>query len=156
MNPTLEKLLKEYAADHQHPMNRATHKIGVPLVLFHILAMLDWVHLFPFAIHTAGDGSFVFSLGHLFGLIVFSWYLVLDRFLGVLVALASIVCFLIAPFTSFEVVIGITILAWVFQFIGHFVYEKKSPSFFQNLVQLLVGPLFIAAILSGRTTFLEK
>ena len=34
-------------------------------------------------------------------------------------------------------------LGWVFQGIGHAVYEKSSPAFFRNLVHLLVGPAFL-------------
>ena len=34
-------------------------------------------------------------------------------------------------------------LGWIFQFIGHSVYEKKNPAFFRNFVHLLVGPLWI-------------
>jgi uncharacterized membrane protein YGL010W len=46
--------------------------------------------------------------------------------------------------------IGLFVLGWVFQFVGHYVYEKKSPAFARNLVHLLVGPLWIAARAVGR------
>ncbi len=35
------------------------------------------------------------------------------------------------------------VVGWVFQGIGHAVYEKKSPAFFRNLVHLLVGPAYL-------------
>ncbi len=31
---------------------------------------------------------------------------------------------------------------WILQFIGHTVFEKKRPAFMDNLIQLLIGPLF--------------
>jgi uncharacterized membrane protein YGL010W len=34
-------------------------------------------------------------------------------------------------------------VGWVFQAVGHTVYEKNRPAFFKNLVHLLVGPLFL-------------
>ena len=150
MKPKLENLLNEYASDHTHPKNIATHKIGVPLVLFHIIAMLDWIHLTPsIVVHTAGDGLWALSVGHIFALAVFSWYMTLSVQLGLYVAIASLACFAIAPYTSWAVVIGITVVAWFLQILGHAVYEKKSPAFLRNLIQILVGPLFFAAVLTG-------
>jgi uncharacterized membrane protein YGL010W len=46
--------------------------------------------------------------------------------------------------------IGLFVVGWVFQFIGHYVYEKKSPAFYKNLAHLLVGPLWILAKATGR------
>ena len=34
-------------------------------------------------------------------------------------------------------------IGWIFQAIGHAVYEKNSPAFFRNVVHLLVGPAFL-------------
>ena len=150
MNPNLTKLLNEYASDHTHPTNRALHKIGVPLVLFHILAMLDWVKIYPTAeVVTEATGLYTLSLGHLFALIVAVWYLQLSVKLALIVAAASAICFLIAPHVGFWSVIGVSIAAWTLQLLGHGVYEKRSPAFLRNLLQLLVGHLFMAALLIG-------
>jgi uncharacterized membrane protein YGL010W len=35
------------------------------------------------------------------------------------------------------------ILGWIFQFVGHAVYEKRQPAFLKNALHLLVGPLWI-------------
>ena len=35
------------------------------------------------------------------------------------------------------------VLGWIFQLVGHYVYEKKTPAFLENLRQLLVGPLWL-------------
>jgi uncharacterized membrane protein YGL010W len=32
---------------------------------------------------------------------------------------------------------------WAVQFIGHAVYEKRSPAFLKNLLHLLVGPAWL-------------
>jgi uncharacterized membrane protein YGL010W len=34
-------------------------------------------------------------------------------------------------------------VGWIFQAVGHTVYEKNRPAFFKNLLHLLVGPLFL-------------
>ena len=45
--------------------------------------------------------------------------------------------------------ITIFVLAWVAQFVGHKI-EGKKPSFFEDLQYLLVGPLFVLAMLFTR------
>ena len=35
------------------------------------------------------------------------------------------------------------VLGWIFQFVGHSVYEHRNPAFFRNFTHLLVGPLWI-------------
>ncbi|MBM74574.1 MAG: hypothetical protein CMK59_04165 [Proteobacteria bacterium] len=150
MNPQLTQLLSEYAEDHTHPTNRSFHKVGVPLVLFHILAMLDWVHIYPSVdIVTEATGAYTLSLGHIFAVLVAIWYIRLSLKLAAVVGVAALLCFAISPHVGFMGVISVTILAWVFQLIGHGVYEKRTPAFLRNLLQLLVGPLFMAALLLG-------
>lgn len=39
---------------------------------------------------------------------------------------------------------GLFVIGWVIQFVGH-VFEGKKPAFVDDLVGLLVGPLFIVA-----------
>jgi uncharacterized membrane protein YGL010W len=46
-------------------------------------------------------------------------------------------------------VIAIAVGAWLVQLAGHVVWEKSSPAFFTNLVQLLVGPVFFVAYYLG-------
>ena len=43
----------------------------------------------------------------------------------------------------FWINVALFIVGWIFQFIGHTVYEHKNPAFFRNFVHLLVGPLWI-------------
>jgi uncharacterized membrane protein YGL010W len=50
----------------------------------------------------------------------------------------------------FSASLALFVLGWVLQFVGHYVYEKKSPAFFRNFTHLLVGPLWILAKVSGR------
>src|SRR5262249_21384898 len=40
--------------------------------------------------------------------------------------------------------IGLFVVGWVLQFIGHY-FEGRKPAFVDDLIGLLVGPLFIAA-----------
>jgi uncharacterized membrane protein YGL010W len=45
--------------------------------------------------------------------------------------------------------LAVFVLAWVGQFIGHRI-EGKKPSFFDDLRYLLIGPLFVLAVLYRR------
>jgi uncharacterized membrane protein YGL010W len=40
--------------------------------------------------------------------------------------------------------IGLFVVGWVIQFIGHY-YEGKKPAFMDDLRGLLVGPMFVTA-----------
>ena len=40
--------------------------------------------------------------------------------------------------------LGFFIVGWIIQFIGHY-YEGKKPAFADDLVGLLVGPMFVTA-----------
>jgi uncharacterized membrane protein YGL010W len=38
--------------------------------------------------------------------------------------------------------LGAFIIGWIFQAVGH-VFEKRKPAFSDNLMQLLIGPMFL-------------
>jgi uncharacterized membrane protein YGL010W len=76
----IDDYLKQYKADHQHPMNKATHMVGIPMIIISLPLMF------------------------------------------------------FAP----PIGIGLFVLGWIFQFIGH-AFEGKAPSFFRDPTFLLVG-----------------
>jgi uncharacterized membrane protein YGL010W len=144
LKPGLEKLFREYADDHRHPTNQLTHKIAIPLIVFHILAMLDWVKLFPV------PGTHVpITLAHVAFLLALGWYLTQDVKLGLLMGVAFLPAIPLGWVTPWPAVVAIAAIGWTVQLAGHAVWEKKRPSFFTNLVQALVGPLFFVAVLVG-------
>ena len=46
-------------------------------------------------------------------------------------------------FLSWQWALGLFIVGWLFQFMGHAI-EGNQPAFFRNPVYLLVGPLWLA------------
>ncbi len=46
-------------------------------------------------------------------------------------------------------VVAVAVLAWGAQLIGHVRFERRAPAFTENLVQVLVGPVYVAALLLG-------
>jgi uncharacterized membrane protein YGL010W len=142
LKPALEEYLREYDAYHRHPINRLTHEVAIPLIVFHILTMLSWISLgAPFG-HSL-------NLGHLVWLAVVAWYLTLDVRLGVLLGLLYALCFPIAAITPRPLVFVVAVAGWGIQLAGHVVWEKRQPAFMKNLLQALIGPLFFVASLVG-------
>lgn len=139
----LEQLLSQYAAYHLDHKNVMTHFIGIPMIVFSIICL------------TARAGIVVagFEVTLALVLIVASiiYYLSLDKIFGILMliifAIAYPFAYKIAQMdtgTWLMLSIGIFVVGWVFQFVGHF-YEKKKPAFVDDLVGLAIGPLFVLA-----------
>ncbi len=142
MNPKLRALFEEYEDVHRHPINRLTHKIAIPVIVFHIVAMLSWIPL-------GRVGGFELNLAQLAYLATIAWYLSLSVKLGLVMAVAFALCFPLAAITPWPVVVALALVGWLIQLAGHVVWEKRSPAFVRNLVQALVGPLYFVAILLG-------
>jgi uncharacterized membrane protein YGL010W len=144
-NPRLLALFEDYASSHQHPTNRLTHKVAIPFIVLHIVAMLDWVKLVALPVLPGG----VLTLGMVAWVLAAVWYLRADVKLGLIVSAAMALCFPLGRMLPVWAVIAIAVSGWLIQLAGHAVWEKKSPSFFTNLVHALVGPLFFVALLTG-------
>lgn len=145
LKPQVLALFDDYASSHQHPVNRLTHKVAIPLIVLHALAMLDWVRL----VAVPGIPGGALTLGHVAWLLGSLWYLRADVKLGVILTVATFLCFPLGRLLSTGALIAIAVVAWTVQFAGHAVWEKKQPSFFTNLVHALVGPMFFVALLTG-------
>tara|TARA_B100000959_G_C14799335_1_gene549031 strand:+ start:417 stop:884 length:468 start_codon:yes stop_codon:yes gene_type:complete len=140
MRPTLERLFGEYNSCHRHPTNIAIHKVAIPVIVFHVLAMLDWVSLgFELSGHQITLAHAVFTLAAL-------WYLYMSPKLALVMLPFSAFCLYLSSIASREVVIGAAVVAWTAQLIGHFRYEHRAPAFKDNLLQLLVGPVYFIAL----------
>ncbi len=143
-----QRLLSEYAADHQHPVNRVLHTWCVPAIVVSLLGLL-WSLPVPFPAPPFVNWATLAAAGALI------WYLLLSPALGagmtVLTALALSIVALLADLAIplWLISVAIFAVAWVGQFIGH-AYEGKRPSFLRDLRFLLVGPLWLLAGAYGR------
>ena len=145
MSPTLQRLFVEYADSHRHPTNRLTHKIAIPMIVFHIIAMLDWVKLVTLPV----AGGFALTLGMVAFALAMAWYLAMSLKLGAIMVVLFALCFPLGRLTPWPVVAAVAVVGWLIQLAGHAVWEKKSPAFLTNLLQALVGPMFFVAALTG-------
>ena len=129
----VDSLLSDYAFYHQTTGNKICHFIGIPLIIFSLLALLRPVVLMDW--FTAAELLIVLSV---------VYYLILDvrLALGMLLVVAAL-DFAAWKIADFRIGMAALIIGWIFQGIGHAVYEKRSPAFTRNLVHLLVGPIFL-------------
>ena len=141
---TLIDQLSNYANYHRDPRNIVTHYIGVPMIMQAVvilLARLQWGAL----------GGMPISLALLAAVAAAVYYWRLDGryglFMSVLLAAMLALATPVAtqPMGSWLAWgLGLFVLGWVIQFIGHY-WEGRKPAFLDDVMGLLIGPLFVAA-----------
>jgi uncharacterized membrane protein YGL010W len=137
-----DALLKQYAEYHRDRRNIATHLVGIPMIVFAVGVLLARP-AFDLAGLALTPAWIVFALTAL-------WYLTRGEFVlgaavsaavGVLIALAHQVSGgSTAAWLTWGV--GFFVIGWLIQFVGHY-YEGRKPAFADDLVGLLVGPMFV-------------
>lgn len=143
MSTALRSHFADYAAFHGTAGNRVCHYVGIPLIVLSAFALLAQVQLLSV-------GGFTVTLAEVVMLLATVYYLTLDAGLAALMLLASLGLDVVGRVLPPTPAWSLFVLGWVFQFVGHYVYEKKSPAFFRNLAHLLVGPLWILAKATGK------
>jgi uncharacterized membrane protein YGL010W len=142
---SVQDLLVQYAAYHRDERNIATHFVGVPLIVLGVSVLLARARFEVMGVSSSAAWV-VWALCAL-------WYLSRrgERLLSLAVSLAmgSVVALshpLAAGTTGTWLAWGALSfgLGWVVQLIGHW-YEGKKPAFVDDIVGLLVGPLFVTA-----------
>ncbi len=140
---TLTQHLAQYAAYHRDERNIATHFVGIPLIVLATTALLSR------PVWQVGD--LAVSPAWLAALAVSLFYVALNRPLGLLMSalMAGAVWFgawAASQSTVVWLVVGVGgfALGWVIQFVGH-VFEGRKPAFVDDLIGLVVGPLFVVA-----------
>ena|SRR5438552_1116569 len=128
----ISALFADYASYHRTPGNKAFHRIGIPLIMLTLLGMLARV---PIAPHL--DAAML--------LIVLAEvvYFILDWRLGAAMLVISAAFYFVGAVLPMWINIVLFVAGWVFQFVGHSVYEKRQPAFLKNALHLLIGPLWI-------------
>ena len=139
----LEQLLSQYAAYHLDHKNILTHFVGIPLIVFAIVCltaragvMLSGIELTLALVILIASGMYYLSLDRIFGLIMLVIYAIAYPFAYKIAQLDT------SLWLSLSV--GIFVVGWTFQFVGHF-YEKKKPAFMDDIMGLAIGPLFVLA-----------
>ena len=140
---TLEQQMSFYAAYHQDPRNKATHFVGVPMIIFGLFIALGWARI--------EVGGVTLTAAMLLAAVVLVWYFLLDLPLALAMLVTNAVLLYLADLVSqqpigagaawFLVFFG---GGWVIQLVGH-AYEGRKPALADNFFQIFVAPIFLAA-----------
>ena len=139
---TLTDQLSTYAAYHRDRRNIITHFIGIPMIVLAVTILLS---------RPAFDVGLPVPLTPAIVLFVLTslFYLRLEFALGLTMVVQTALYTWAGHWfgeqsTAVWLVsgIGLFVLGWVIQFIGHF-YEGRKPAFVDDIVGLLVGPMFV-------------
>ena len=145
-------LLVQYATYHRDPRNIVSHFIGIALIVLAVGVLLARVQLGPLSLAWG-----VWALAT-------AWYCTRGKLaLGLatsavnaaLIALAHALADAPAHALAHALAaasmaiwlawgIGLFVLGWLIQFVGHW-WEGRKPAFVDDIVGLLVGPMFVVA-----------
>lgn len=143
---TLNQQLTQYAAYHRDKRNVFTHFIGIPMIVFAVTVLLSRpaINLSGFLITPA-----------LFAVLAAEiYYFKLDFRFGIAMAAFLTPCLWISnsiaeQSTQWWLFCGVAafVIGWIIQFIGH-IFERRKPAFFDDIMGLAIGPLFVMAELA--------
>lgn len=150
---TMQDWIDSYSADHRNPTNQVFHWLCVPPIVWSVIALL-WATPVPFSTLRPGSWAVLVMVlafywywrrSHRLAaglLVVFALFGLLSHFLYEWLGAASL-CYW---------AIGVFVVAWIGQFIGH-IYEGHRPSFFTDLSYLLIGPAWLLSKLFRKLGF---
>ena len=136
--------LAMYAAYHQDSRNKATHHVGVPLIVFSLLVLTAGWPVISLA------GISVSAAGVLIGVLLLGYLVCVPRIGLVAVGFYGLLLWLAERLAADEaggrwlVFIVAFVLGWMIQFVGH-AFEGRRPALFDNLLQIFVAPAFLIA-----------
>jgi len=141
---SLEENLTQYAAYHRDRRNIATHFAGIPMIVFAVILALQtvWIPLGPVAVTLAAVVALAACL----------YYVRLDWVFGITMAVvlfamcaaASEIAPRFPTGGTLGVAAAVFVAGWALQFLGHR-YEGLKPAFYDDVMQLAIGPLFVCA-----------
>ncbi|QNB13980.1 DUF962 domain-containing protein [Paraburkholderia tropica] len=145
----LTEQLTQYAGYHRDARNIATHFVGIPMIVLALAVLLSRpafaVAAWPLAVVPLSPAWLLFGGATLY-------YLVLDVPLGAMMAVFSAFCLGVGAWLARESTavwlaagVGLFVVGWIFQFVGHVAWEHRKPAFVDDVIGLIVGPLFVLA-----------
>jgi uncharacterized membrane protein YGL010W len=139
-----KRQLASYASVHRDRRNKATHFVGIPVIVFSLLLLLTLWHL------QVGDrdvsGAAVVAI-----LAVLGW-MALDLGVGLVMAMLMLAAWYVAealgaalgPAGTWAAFLVLFVGGWILQFLGHH-YEGRRPALLDNIFQAFIGPMFLVA-----------
>ncbi|RYZ99401.1 MAG: DUF962 domain-containing protein [Sphingobacteriaceae bacterium] len=146
----VDKLFAQYAAYHQHPINRLLQKIFVPLFCFGLLGLV-WATPFPHLAFLGRYAGYINWASLLIGIAIYYYYKlspVLSYFILFTVFGFS---YGIISLEKWEAAGGpklwqVSLLIFAAALVGisiGYVAEKKNPQLITRIKQLIIAPLYL-------------
>jgi uncharacterized membrane protein YGL010W len=149
----MQDWLDSYSSDHRNPTNQLLHWFCVPPIVWSVIALL-WTIPVPASLLRPGSWAVLVMV------LAFYWYWRRSHRLaaGLLIVFA-----LLGLFTNYlywrlgaaqlcYLAIGVFVVAWIGQFIGHKI-EGRKPSFLTDVSYLLIGPAWLMSKLFRKLGF---
>lgn len=152
-NKTANEWFAEYGSSHKNKTNKLIHWVAVPVIFLTIIGLM-W----DIPVSTSLEE---FGFNWAFVGIAFSavFYLLFSARLavGLMLFLAACAAVLFTYSSSslaqsiptWAMSLALFVIAWIFQFIGHKI-EGAKPSFFKDIIFLMVGPAFFMGYIYRR------
>lgn len=135
---TVQEYFCEYEEHHCNKYNKLTHYFGIPLIIIGLMGLLARI---PYALEVSG---YRIDFAIITAVVVYLLFYVRMHFVLSLFMLACFAGFYVAAqYMSMIILWSVFIVGWILQLLGHVIFEKEKPSFVDNLVHLLIGPLWI-------------
>jgi uncharacterized membrane protein YGL010W len=136
--------LARYASVHRSGRNKATHFVGIPLIVFSLLLILALWRVHP--------GGREVSMAMVVAIVAVLGWMALDLGIGLIMGAIMVPAWYAAEAlagalgpSSTVVAFGVLFVGgWILQFIGHY-YEGKRPALLDNIFQGFIGPMFLVA-----------
>jgi uncharacterized membrane protein YGL010W len=143
-NDFFRRQLGIYASVHRDARNKATHFIGIPVIVFSVLLAATQCQFDIDDRRTSAAAVLAVAA-------VLGW-MVLDLGIGVAMAAIMLVMWYAAealagalgPTSVWTGFAALFLFGWALQFLGHH-FEGKRPALLDNLFQAFVGPMFLVA-----------
>ena len=136
---SLEDQMSVYAAYHQDARNKATHFVGVPVIVLSLMIPLSWLRV---------EGI---SAAMVITAALLAYYLVLDLVLGLAMCVVMGALLWLGQIIAGQGALAgwgwfavLFVGGWALQLWGH-VFEGRKPALVDNLFQIFVAPIFLAA-----------
>jgi uncharacterized membrane protein YGL010W len=147
---TRDQFLSEYAKSHRNSLNKIIHMICVPTIFFSTAGLLWCVPVGKIVPGLPADVAPWVNLATLVAIPIIVFYArlgpgtLLTGLAWMTVTFAGCIALDYAqlPWSWAWLCAGLWLAAWVGQFYGHHV-ERAKPSFGDDLIFLLIGPLFV-------------
>jgi len=141
----------KYSESHQNHTNEIIHWLCVPAIVFSLFGLV-WAIPFPYLELLGKYNGYVNWASFLIAFAIYYYYKlspVLSYFMLLLMMLFSAGIVSLEKMHNaagwpqmYQFCLGIFVIAWIGQFIGHKI-EGKKPSFLDDVKFLLIGPIWL-------------